>query len=51
MKKTIEVSSDKLQYTEFVETIKQKIKVAKNRTVLSVNRQLMMRYFEIAEGI
>ena len=51
MEKTIEVPSDKLQYNEFVKTIKQKIKVAKNRTILSVNRELITLYFEIGKEI
>jgi len=51
MKKVIEEPSEKLQYNEFVQTIKQKIKVAKNKTVLSVNRQLITLYFEIGKEI
>ncbi len=51
MKKSIKKPSEKLQYNEFVQIIKQKIKVAKNKTILSVNRQLITLYFEIGKEI
>ncbi len=51
MKKIKVNISSQIQYNDFVKEIKQKIQVAKNKAVLSVNRQLIELYFEIGKEI
>ena len=43
--------TDQTQYTDFIVSIKAKIKHAKSNVVLSVNRQLIDLYFEIGREI
>ena len=43
--------TDQTQYTDFVVSIKAKIRHAKSNVVLSVNRQLIDLYFEIGREI
>jgi predicted nuclease of restriction endonuclease-like (RecB) superfamily len=42
---------DNPQYSDFVTSIKQKIKHAKNKVIVSVNRELIELYFEIGKSI
>jgi predicted nuclease of restriction endonuclease-like (RecB) superfamily len=42
---------DNPQYSDFVTLIKQKIKHAKNKVIVSVNRELIELYFEIGKSI
>jgi len=41
----------KAQYNDFVHSIKEKIKHAKNKVIVSVNRELIELYFEIGKSI